>query len=129
MENQTAETRDLLRQFWEAMQTNDFGAAAALLSDNYVLDWPQSGERIRGPGNFLAVNRNYPVQGLWAFSLLTIIAEEDQAVSVVDVSDQATSGRAITFSTVRNGRIVKQVEYWPDPFPPAEWRREWVERM
>jgi ketosteroid isomerase-like protein len=69
------------------------------------------------------------VQGLWAFSLLTIIAEEDQAVSVVDVSDQATSGRAITFSTVRNGRIVKQVEYWPDPFPPAEWRREWVERM
>jgi len=27
------------------------------------------------------------------------------------------------------GRIVRQTEYWPDPFEAAAWRAQWVERM
>jgi hypothetical protein len=36
-------------------------------------------------------------------------------------------GRAITFSTVSQGRIVRQVEFWPEPFAPAVNRAHLVE--
>jgi ketosteroid isomerase-like protein len=128
MTSSTTESKRAIEQFWATMQTNDFQAAAQLLSDDFVLEWPQSGERIRGRDNFAAVNEHYPVSGRWTFTIRTIIAEGDQAVSDVQVSDQSIRARVITFSTVRGGKIVKQIEYWPDPFEPAAWRREWVER-
>lgn len=129
MDQQSNESRQVVAQFWEAMQTNDFYAASRLLDERYVLEWPQSGERIRGPENFAAINTEYPAAGRWHFTVHRIIAEDDQVVSEVSVTDSAVVGRAITFSTVRNGRIVQQIEYWPDPFEAPAWRSQWVERM
>ena len=45
------------------------------------------------------------------------------------VTDGVQTARAITFSELRDGRIVRQTEYWPDPFEAAEWRAQWVERL
>jgi limonene-1,2-epoxide hydrolase len=122
------ESKYVVTQFWAAMQTNDFHAAARLLGEDYVLEWPQSGERIHGPENFAAFNEHYPAAGRWQFTVHRIIAEGDQVVTDVGVTDGQISARAITFSTVRAGRIVGQVEFWPDPFEPQEWRAQWVER-
>ena len=58
-----------------------------------------------------------------------LIAEGDEVVSEVTVTDGVLTARAITFSTVRDGRIIRQTEYWPDPFEAAAWRAQWVERM
>jgi hypothetical protein len=63
MESITNASRRVVAQFWEAMNTNDFRAAAAFLDAAYVLEWPQSGERIRGPENFIAVNDTNPQLG------------------------------------------------------------------
>ncbi|HMO60284.1 MAG TPA: nuclear transport factor 2 family protein [Roseiflexaceae bacterium] len=125
----THESRQVVAAFWEAMQTNDFYAAAALLAGSYLLEWPQSGERIRGPANFIAVNTHYPAVGRWQFTVCRIIAEGAEVASDVMVTDGATHGRAITFSTVQAGKIVRQIEYWPDPFAAAAWRSAWVERI
>ena len=126
----TDESRHVVASFWAAMQANDFRRAGGLLHDDYVLEWPQSGERIRGRANFVAVNEHYPTQGRWSFTVHRLIAEAFQVATEVTVTDGAgTSGRAITFSTVRDGKIVHQTEYWPDPFEPAAWRAQWVERM
>jgi ketosteroid isomerase-like protein len=111
------------------MQTNDFKAVGELLHDDYTLEWPQSGERIRGRANFVAVNENYPAHGRWEFTIHRIIAEGDEVVSDVDVTDGVITGRVITFSTIRDGKILHQTEFWPDPFEPAEWRTQWVEKM
>ncbi|MCL4296512.1 MAG: nuclear transport factor 2 family protein [Anaerolineae bacterium] len=111
------------------MQDNDFRRAAEYLHDEYVLEWPQSGERIRGRANFVAVNENYPAAGRWNFTIHRLIAEGDDVATEITVTDGAVTGRAITFSTMRNGKIVHQTEYWPDPFEPAAWRAEWVERV
>lgn len=121
--------RQVVQRFWAAMQTNDFKTAGELLHDDFLLEWPQSGERIRGRGNFVAVNENYPAQGRWQFTVHRILAEGEQAVSDVDVTDGVMSGRAITFSTVRDGRILSQVEFWPEPYEAPNWRKQWVERM
>jgi ketosteroid isomerase-like protein len=123
------EAHRVVERFWEAMNANDFRAAGELLHDDYVLEWPQSGERIRGRANFVAVNENYPAAGPWRATIQRLIAGEGEVASEVAVTDGVTTGRAITFSQVREGKILRQVEYWPDPFEAAAWRSQWVERM
>ncbi len=124
----TARTRQLVTAFWAAMQANDWAAAAALFADDDVLEWPQSDERIRGAANFVAINAACPTAGRWRFSVECLVVEGELAVTDVVVSDGAVTARAITFTTVRAGRIAGQVEYWPDPFDPPAWRADWVER-
>ncbi len=34
---------DVVAAFWTLMQSNDFRSVGAVLSDDFVLDWPQSG--------------------------------------------------------------------------------------
>jgi len=129
MNDTTQESKQVLEQFWMTMQTNDFRRVGELLHDDYILEWPQSGERIRGRANFIAVNENYPAHGRWEFTVHQIVAEGDRVVSDVDVTDGAVRGRVITFSTVREGRILHQTEFWPDPYEAPEWRAQWVERL
>ncbi len=129
MSESTLSSRDVIEHFWQTMQSNDFRAAAQWLHDDYVLDWPQSGERIRGRDNFAIINERYPAAGRWQFTINRLVAEGDQAVSDVTVTDGQITGRAITFSTVHDGKIVRQVEYWPDPFEAPAWRAQWVESM
>jgi ketosteroid isomerase-like protein len=120
--------KELVAQFWAAMHANDFAAASELLHDDFVLDWPQSGERIRGRANFVAVNANYPAAGRWRITLDRLVAEGDEVASQVTVTDGVLLARAITFTTVRDGRLWRQTEYWPDPFAAPAWRAQWTER-
>jgi len=129
MTTNTEKSKQVVERFWAAMQTNDFKAAGELLHDDYVLEWPQSGERIRGRANFVAVNEHYPAHGSWAFNIHRILAEDDEVVSDVSVTSGSLTGRAITFSTIRDGKIVYQIEFWPDPFEPAAWRARWIEKI
>jgi ketosteroid isomerase-like protein len=123
------DNRQIIRNFWTTMGSNDFQAVAQLLlHEEYVLEWPQSGERIRGRENFAAINTCYPAEGKWTFGINELIAEGEMVVSDVTVSDGKRRDRAITFSTIRDGKIWKQVEFWPEPFAAPEWRSQWVER-
>lgn len=129
MTNISEGSKQVVENYWAAMQTNDFKRAADLLHDDYLLEWPQSAERIRGRANFVAVNENYPAHGRWEFTVHQVIAEGDRVVSDVDVTDGVVKGRVITFSTVREGRIVYQVEFWPEAYEAPDWRAQWVERI
>ncbi len=110
------------------MVTNDFEAAGALLHDEFVLERPQSGERISGRSNFVAINEHYPAAGRWRFTVLRLIADEAGVATDVTVTDGVQVGRAITFSELRAGLIVRQTEFWPEPFEAAQWRARWVTR-
>ena len=123
------ESKQIVDRFWATMQTNNFKAVGELLHDDYTLEWPQSGERIRGRANFIAVNENYPAHGRWEFTIHQIIAEGNEVASDVDVTDGVIRGRVITFSTIQEGKILHQTEFWPDSFEPAEWRARWIERI
>jgi ketosteroid isomerase-like protein len=122
-------SKQIVAKFWATMQTNEFQTVAELLHDDYILEWPQSGERVRGRANFVAINENYPAQGRWEFTIHRILSDGDQVVSDVGVTDGVIQARVITFSTIRDGKIIHQIEFWPDPFEPAAWRAKWVERM
>lgn len=120
--------REILEAFWKTMEGNDFYAAAKLLHDDYVLEWPQSGEQIHGRDNFAAINTAYPAEGKWTFQINHILSEGDQVVTDVSVSDGKLHDRCITFSTIRDGMIHKQIEFWPEAFEAPEWRAHWVKR-
>lgn len=122
-------SKQIIENFWASMAANDFYATAQLLHDDYILEWPQSGERIRGKDNFAAVNTNYPAEGKWQFTINHIVAEGDLVVTDVSVTDGKRQDRTITFSTIRDGEIWKQVEFWPEPFEAPPWRAQWVERI
>ena len=119
----------VVEQFWALMASNDFAAVGAVLADDYVLEWPQSNERLRGRENFAAMNAAYPAQGRWKFALHRIIGGDGQAVSDVTVTDGVRRDRSIAFFSVADGRILRQVEYWPDPYPAPVNRRQFVESI
>lgn len=121
--------KDVVLRFWKTMGSNDFFAASELLHDDFILEWPQSGERIRGRENFARLNTAYPSGGVWTFAVERIIAEGDNVATVITVTDGTRTDRAITFSTVRDERIWRQVEYWPEPFDAPAWRANWIERF
>lgn len=120
--------RALVERYWQAMNGNDWEAVGALFCDDYVLEWPQSGERIRGRANFAAVNAQYPVPGPWRFDVERIVADARGAASDVIVTAPSVSARVISFFEMRDGRICHMTEFWPEPFEPEAWRAVWVER-
>ncbi len=124
-----AAASEIVREFFRRMNTNDFRLASELFSDDYVLEWPQSKERIRGRENFSRMNEEYPAHGRWRFVINRIVGNETEAVSDVSVTDGVIKARAITFTTVQDGKISKQVEYWPEDYPAPENRKHLVELM
>ena len=122
-------TVDVVKRFWSLMSSNDFISVGGVLSDDFVLEYPQSQERIRGRANFAAMNQEYPAHGRWKFTINTIVGDESGAVSDVLVTDGVIHARVISFFTISNGKIHRMIDFWPDPFPAPENRKHLVERM
>ena len=118
---------EVVRQFWQLMASNDFRSVGAVLAEEFVLEWPQSNERIRGKERFARMNTEYPSNGRWSFTVNRLVGGESEAVSEVEVTDGVQHGKAISFFTVVNGKITRLVEYWPEPYAAAENRKHLVE--
>lgn len=120
---------DLAREFWRLMATNDFRSVGAVLAPEFVLEWPQSKERIRGAERFARMNEEYPAHGAWKFTVHRIVGGEADAVSDVSVTDGVQIARAITFFSVAEGKITRIVEFWPEPHAAPENRGHLIEAM
>ncbi len=118
---------ELVKKFWELMASNDFQSVGSILSDDFVLEWPQSGERIRGRDNYAAMNEEYPAHGRWTFTINRLVGNDHEAVSDVTVSDGLQVARALSFFETRDGKIIRMVEYWPEPFAARHERKHLVE--
>ena len=125
----TSTAVDIVRQFWTLMQTNDFAAVASMLAPDFVLEWPQTKERIRGADRFVRMNSEYPAHGRWQFTIHRIVGDGRDAVSDVAITDGVQQARAISFFETADGRVRRIVEYWPEPYEPPANRAHLVERM
>ncbi|MBY0491631.1 MAG: GNAT family N-acetyltransferase [Gemmatimonadaceae bacterium] len=119
----------VVQEFWRLMATNDFAAVGAVLAPEFVLEWPQSRERIRGAANFAQMNAEYPAKGPWRFMVSRAVANGSEVVTDVSVTDGDVLGRAVSFFTVAQGRITRIVEFWPEPYPAPANRAHLVEPM
>ncbi|MGV9232386.1 nuclear transport factor 2 family protein [Streptomyces nigra] len=115
---------------WDRMQARDWAGVGALLADDVTVDWPVSGERIRGRENYVRVNAEYP-EG-WSIKVLRIVASGHEVVSEVEVPhDSMGIHRVASFWRVRDGQITEGREYWTElgADPSPEWRATYVERL
>jgi ketosteroid isomerase-like protein len=120
---------NLVRDFWRRMASNDFATVSPLLAAGFVLEWPQSNERIRGAERFVRMNQEYPAHGPWRFTLHRLIGDEHEVVSDVSVTDGVQQARAISFFTIEDGAIARLVEFWPDPYPAPAHRAHLTEPL
>lgn len=119
----------VVREFWRLMGSNDFDAVSVVLAPEFVLEWPQSNERIRGAERFARMNQEYPAHGSWAFTLNRLVVGNDEVVSDVSISDGVQTARAISFFTVVAGKITRLVEFWPEPYAAPANRAHLVEPL
>ena len=142
--------RKLLDRWYQAFNARRFEELAAILAeaaDNRIVqDWPQSGERIRGRDNIMAALRNYP--GLPEATVSGVRGAEDKWVLTpswtplritgtgdhytVEVRVRYPNGdewNVVDLFDFRHGKVVKLTEYFAAPFPAAEWRAAWVEKI
>lgn len=124
---ESASSESVVREFWRLMATNDFMSVKAVLAEQFVLEWPQSNERIRGADNFARMNAEYPATGRWQFRINRLVAADNSVVTQVSVTDGTQSAEPVSFFTVVGGKITQLIEYWPEPFAAAENRRHLTE--
>jgi ketosteroid isomerase-like protein len=118
---------EVAREYWRLMATNDFESVGAVLHDEFMLEWPQSNERIRGAEKFARMNQEYPANGPWKFTVNRLVGAESEAVSDVTVTDGVQAARAISFFTVAQGKVTRLVEFWPEPYAAPANRVHLVE--
>lgn len=111
------------------MATNDFHAVSVVLADEFVLEWPQSNERIRGAARFAQMNQEYPAHGQWRFTIHRLVASATEVVTDVSVTDGVQHARALSFFTVAGGKVTRLVEYWPEPYAAPANRAHLVEPL
>ncbi|MER7759982.1 nuclear transport factor 2 family protein [Streptomyces sp. NPDC097619] len=123
------EPLDVVQELWERIEARDWVRAGDLLAEDAVIDWPVSGERIVGRANFIAVNSEFTEE--WSVEVLRILADGELVVSEVEIPQDHVVYRAVSFWTVRDGRIVRGREYWTSPGqdPAPRWRAGFVELL
>jgi hypothetical protein len=122
-----------IRSLFEAGDPAAFAQATReMAAEDMVQEWPQSGERIRGRDNIAAVNENYPAgSGTSPKASLRRILEPGQAwviESVIDYGDGVPVS-AVSIIETKDGKIVRQTDYFANPFEAPAWRSQWVEKM
>jgi hypothetical protein len=114
---------------WKALEVGEWDAAGSYLHDDFVQEWPQSGERIVGRDNAIAINQNFP-GGLPTMRFRRILAGGDLAVVEVELSyPDGSRYLGVSVVELRDGKIAKETDYFAQPFPAPQWRAQWVERM
>jgi hypothetical protein len=142
--------RQVVERYARALSEDDFDTQDALLDDDYILDWPQSGERIRGRENRRAVLEQYPgrletgvkqsvdrIFGMddqfirqpfpaWNMIHLAGSGDDFQATGTVRYPDGKT-WHLVALLTLRAGRIWREIDYFAEPFEAPTWRSPYVE--
>jgi hypothetical protein len=126
----------VIEMYREAMDRGDMESLTRIqqdaLADDYVQEWPQSGERIRGKDNMLAINENYSSATGTTPSMKTrrITTRGDLAVieATIDYGD-GTPVSYVGIAELSDGKVKRMTEYFANPFEAPEWRKQYVERM
>ena len=98
-----------------------------LRHEDYVMEMPQSGERIRGREKMRAFQEAYPNPpsmrvrrvlvraGLWVVELVS-----NYGGRIYD---------PVLIIELKDGKMWRDTRYYAEPFEAPEWRAQWVERM
>jgi len=138
--------REVIERYAKAHVDHDYDAMDELRHAEYVCEYPQSGERIRGTANVRAIMENYPTKP--DFTTASVIGSEDKWVSTPVGTLLRIMGTGDVYTTLsrfmypgdsrpwhqasviemRDGKVVKETTIFGAAFDPPQWRAQWVER-
>ena len=121
-----ATTRAMLQQFYETTVA-DVAGASEIYADDAVLEFPQGKERIRGKANISAFRSAYPANV--TIEVHRITGRQDLWVNELTLRYEGTPMHVVSIMELRDGKIVRERNYYGDPWEPPTWRAQWVEPM
>jgi hypothetical protein len=118
MDNQTV--RAALQRRWQASDANDFAAEHESYREDAVLEYPQSGERIRGRHNI----RQSPFVQPTAkrFTVRRIVGGGELGLTEFMLSYDGVPSYAVSIMEFRDGGVVHETQYFAQPFEPSPSR-------
>jgi SnoaL-like domain len=121
------EVRDRLRRHWAASDANDFAAEHDIYRADAVLEYPQSGERIRGRAHIEASRAAQP--NAKRFTVRRILGAGDLWVSEIVLTYDGEPNYVISIMQFEGGEVVHETQYFGEPFTPGPSRVQWVESI
>jgi len=137
---------ECVRQYAAASAAFDVSALAALRHPDWMVFWPQSGERIHSTDAFAEIIANYP-GGAPTTEITRIVGSEDQWVVTAGNTVMRVAGSGdfwwsewrvthpsgevylvVDLLELRDGLVHRETVYWAAPFKAPDWRAPWVER-
>jgi hypothetical protein len=116
-----------LERHWEASDANDFNAEHEIYLDDAVLDYPQSGERIRGRHNIQESRTVQPNKK--RFTVRRMIGSGDLWVTEFVLTYDDRPSYVVSIMELRDGHVAHETQYFADRFDPGPSRAHLVERM
>jgi hypothetical protein len=137
---------DIVRRYLAAQTAHDFGTLRALRDPDWMVEWPQSGERVRGDANDRAIMENWP-GGTPNGLDVRVVGSEDRWVTTplntvhrvvgsgdfwwMDGTTAYPDGSTWFISgliELRRAKLFRETWYFGPPFDAPAWRAAWVER-
>jgi SnoaL-like domain len=121
------EIRDALDRHWAASDANDFEVEHDIYRDDAILEYPQSGERIRGRDHIRASRAAQPNDK--RFAVRRIVGAGDLWVTEFILTYDGRPSYSVSVMEFVDGKVARETQYFADPFEPGPSRARWVERM
>ncbi|WP_445163893.1 nuclear transport factor 2 family protein [Mycobacterium sp. Dal123C01] len=122
-----ADVRGALETHWAASDANDFDAEHRIYRADAVLEYPQSGERIRGRDNIQASRAAQP--NAKRFTVRRILGGGDLWISELVLTYDGQPFYVVSIMEFDDGEVVRETQYFGDAFEPGPSRAQWVERI
>jgi hypothetical protein len=120
------DVRAALQRHWAASDANDFAARHQIYDDHAVLEYPQSKERIRGRHGIQASRMAQPNRK--RFTVRRILGGGDLWISELVLTYDGKPSYVVSIMVFEGDKVVRETQYFGDPFEPGPSRAQWVER-
>jgi len=111
----------------DGLNAKNVGVMDKVFTEDAVMEWPQSRERIRGAEVRRAVYAR--METLPTITPRRITSAPDLVIAEARLDYDGVGYDCIFVFEMRDGRICKETAYWATPFEPPAWRAALVERM
>jgi hypothetical protein len=121
------DVRGALEIHWAASDANDFDTEHRIYRADAVLEYPQSGERIRGRDNIQASRAAQP--NTKRFTVRRILGGGDLWMSELVLTYDDQPFYVVSIMEFEDGEVVRETQYFGEAFDPGPSRAQWVERI
>jgi hypothetical protein len=116
-----------LKRHWDASDASDFKLEHEIYHEDAVLEYPQSGERIRGRRNIQESRSVQPNKK--RFTVRRMIGSGDLWVTEFVLTYDGIPSYTVSIMEFRDGLVARETQYFADRFDPGPSRAHLVEPM